>query len=55
LSAKAGETIFNRVLRIQIVELRDATDTDVSDQPHPSADQKVSLLVPSRRICIPTI
>jgi len=44
LSAKTGATVFNGVLRIQIVELRDATDADGSDQPRPSADQKVMFM-----------
>jgi hypothetical protein len=40
LSAKLGETVFNGVLRIKIVALREGTAADSSDVT-PSADQKV--------------
>jgi hypothetical protein len=41
LAGKTGETVFNGVLRIKIIELRDATAADGTDGPSPSAGQKV--------------
>lgn len=47
LSGKTGDTVFNGVLRIKILELRDATDAEVagSDSPGtPSADKRVMFM-----------
>jgi hypothetical protein len=45
LSAKSGDTVFNGVLRIKVLALRDATDADDKpNQPSPSADQKIMYL-----------
>src|SRR5450755_2470501 len=45
LSAKSGDTIFNGVLRIKVLALRDVTDADDKpNQPSPSADQKIMYL-----------
>jgi hypothetical protein len=43
VSGKIGETVFNGVLRIKIVTLRDGTAADASDVT-PSADQKVMVM-----------
>ncbi len=46
LSGKTGQAVFNGVLRIQITELRDATDAEVKDpmSPSASADKKVMFM-----------
>jgi hypothetical protein len=44
LSGKVGDTIFNGVLRIQISELRDATDADNPKQAYPQPGQKVMVM-----------
>ncbi len=46
LSGKTGETVFNGVLRIQLTELRDATDAEAKDPLSPSAgaDKKVMFM-----------
>lgn len=44
LSGKVGDTIFNGVLRIQISELRDATDADNPQQAYPQPGQKVMVM-----------
>ncbi len=44
MSAKPGETIFNGVLRIKLVDLRDASDADGAADEHPSDGKKVMLM-----------
>lgn len=44
LSATPGKTIFNGVLRIKLVELRDATDADGAAGELPSEGKKVMLM-----------
>jgi hypothetical protein len=44
LSGKLGDTVFNGVLRIKVVALREATDFDNPSQETPSADQKVMVM-----------
>ncbi len=44
VSAQLGETVFNGVLRIKVVELREATDADGAADEHPSDGKKVMLM-----------
>ncbi len=44
ISGKVGQTIFNGVLRIKIVELRDATPGDRPEKILPNANQKVMVM-----------
>src|SRR5579872_700681 len=44
LSGTIGQTIFNGVLRIKVVELRDATPADHPEQELPGANQKVMVM-----------
>jgi hypothetical protein len=44
VSGKIGETVFNGVLRIKVVALRDATDADDPNGETPNADQKLMVM-----------